>query len=310
MADHILFEDDIPEVIRGALAVGEAQAEPFPDDEIPRNSYIGGSEAYDACVGDRFGLYELKTGLRQPEDLSNVDPVIFGKLFESVVAAEYARRTEQRVRRSRKVILHPMYPFMGVHLDRVIEGTRGVLEVKTGGIARINEWGEEGSEDVPPKFFFQGQHAMACTDREFCEYPVLFGGQFFRIYRVGRDEKFIEAMIALESEFWRWVTTHQQPDPTTSTEANRRWPVSREGEIQADETAKNACQKLAEVKDELATFGKLKEELELVIKSALADKGDTLMHGTVRLATWKSQKGHHVDAYDTKPSRVLRLSIK
>ena len=68
---------------------------------------------------DRYTLWEEKTGLVAPEDISGVDAVYWGTVLESIVAQEYARRANVQVRLVPRIIRHPKYPFMGAHLDRI-----------------------------------------------------------------------------------------------------------------------------------------------------------------------------------------------
>jgi len=193
------------------------------------------------------------------------------------------------------------------HVDRIILNSAGGLEVKTTG-REGEEWGEEGTDEVPRHYFIQVQHYMAVTEREFFNIALLAGGQRFRLFHVERDESFISDMTALEVEFWQHVVTREPPYPETSEEANRRWPISREGEVQADPIVAEAVSKLAEAKAIEKRVKEDQEHLELIIKAALGDTGDTLMKGTVKLATWKTSKGYHVEAFDVKPTRKLLLA--
>jgi predicted phage-related endonuclease len=212
---------------------------------------------------------------------------------------------------------------MGAHLDRLIEGTRGFLEVKTTGMLG-EEWGEEGTDQVPAHYMIQVQHYMAVTGREWADIAVLGGGQHFRLYHVPADPAFIENLITLESLFWELVEIKQPPDPDSSDAANRRWPLSKAVEIQADPTVELAARSLREIKDRIKEAETTAEELELIIKKALGDAGDTLMAGKEKLASWKTQTARRFDtkAFATAEpevyesykrettSRVLRIHVK
>jgi predicted phage-related endonuclease len=198
---------------------------------------------------------------------------------------------------------------MGAHLDRIILGRNGIIEAKTTKAEKIAEWGEPGTDEVPPEYFIQGQHNMAVSGRDFCDYPVSFGGQKLLVYTVARDETFIENMIRLEYEnVWQYVERGELPPPVTSDEANRRWPTSKEGEVQAAEGDIINVQQLVMEKEKVKVLTAHCEGLELAIKKAIGDTGDTLMAGTKKLCTWKSSKGYRVEAYDVKPSRKLLLA--
>jgi putative phage-type endonuclease len=317
--------DDTPTIVKGQdLPVELAEEKPeTPDD---RRSYIGGSDAA-AAIGmsmwkDRYRLWEEKTGLVEPEDISTKDAVYWGTVLEAVVAQEYVRRTGNEVRRQPKLIRHPKYPWMGAHVDRVILNSKGILEVKTTG-RESEEWGEEGSDEVPQAYHIQVSHYMAVTEREYVEIALLAGGQRFKLYRVARDEAYIRQIVELEAEFWEWVRTQTPPPPETSDEANRRWPVSTASEVQADPETIKAVRALAFYKALEKRAKDRQGPLELSIKAALGDRGDTLMAGLQKLATWKTQPANRFDmdnfkkdfpelvhAYTTegKTNRVLRLT--
>jgi predicted phage-related endonuclease len=146
------------------------------------------------------------------------------------------------------------------------------------------------------------------TARPWFDVPVLFGGQRMPIYHVERDAKFIADLVEIEREFWRLVEAREPPEPMSSDEANRRWPTSREGEVQASPELAAIVQELRGIKERMANDKEEAEGAELMIKAAIGDAGDTLMAGKVKLATWKTAKAYHVDAFDVGPKRVLRLA--
>jgi putative phage-type endonuclease len=325
---ELVEDDEAPEIVKipdfGVVA-RDLEFGFVPTAMEDRRTYIGGSDAA-AAIGeskwkDRYTLWEEKTGLVQPEDISGKDAVYWGTVLESIVAQEYARRANVQVRRVPRIIRHPKYPFMGAHLDRIIINTKGGLEIKTTG-HEGEEWGEEGTDEVPRNYFIQVQHYMACTAREFFNIALLAGGQRFKLYHVERDEGFIGNLEALEAEFWNWVETRTPPPPETSDEANLRWPISVEGEVQASAEVIQSVAELARFKAVEKEAKEAQELMELTIKAALGDTGDTLMAGTRKLCTWKSQENKRVDLdllrteypdlvkqfTEVKTSRVLRLT--
>lgn len=324
---ELVPDDELPELVHVTVPETALAVMPGMSPE-ERRTYIGGSDAAKALNesrwGDSYSLAEEKLGVRPPDDLSTREDVYFGTILEAVVCQEYMRRTGRKVRRVPRLLRHPKYPWMGAHLDRIIINESGIIEAKTTKASKEVEWGEPGTDEVPREYFIQGQHNMAVKGALFCDYPVLFGGQRLLIYTVKRDEAFIEAMIRLEYDrVWQYVERGELPPPETAEEANRRWPLSHEGEVQADEKAKMAVIELAALKEEAKKVEAASSVRELLIKSAIGDNGDTLMAGTVKLATWKTQGNNRfeLDAFRAaypdlaakftptdKTSRVLRLS--
>ena len=323
---ELVPDDELPELVHVTVPETALAVMPGMSPE-ERRTYIGGSDAAKALNesrwGDSYSLAEEKLGVRPPDDLSTREDVYFGTILEAVVCQEYMRRTGRKVRRVPRLLRHSKYPWMGAHLDRIIINESGIIEAKTTKASKEVEWGEPGTDEVPREYFIQGQHNMAASDRLFCDYPVLFGGQRLLIYTVKRDEAFIEAMIRLEYDrVWQYVERGELPPPETAEEANRRWPLSHEGEVQAGQFEIDAINELVDLKERIKLAEEAAKTRELIIKSALGDKGDTLMAGERRLCTWRTQESKHVDLdlmrseqadlvkkfTEIKAIRVLRLS--
>ena len=184
---------------------------------------IGSSDAA-AAIGlssykCSLSLWLEKTGRQQPEDLSNKEAVVWGKVLEPVLAKMYAERTGRKVRRVNAVLQHPEHTFMLANLDRevVTENGTGVLEIKTAGFYSMQLW-EDG---VPVAYQCQVLHQLAVTGHAWADVAVLLGGQEFRIYRIERDDDKIADLIRREAQFWSWVTEDKQPDPDGSEDAAR-----------------------------------------------------------------------------------------
>jgi len=187
-----------------------------------RQQGIGSSDA-SAAIGicpfkSPLKLWMEKTNRATQPDLAENEAIYFGSLLEPLVAAEYAKRSGNKVRRVNAVLQHPQHAFMLANLDREIIGCPdgpGVLEVKTAGHFAAKHW-EDG---VPFYYETQVMHQLAVTNREWADVPVLIGGQEYRCYRIQRDEEIIREVIKLEAEFWSFVTNNVQPPADGSESA-------------------------------------------------------------------------------------------
>lgn len=176
---------------------------------------IGGSDAV-AIVGPYdyatpYTLWLEKTGRVEPEDISEKESVYWGTVLEDVVAKEFAKRhPEYKVKRLNGMLQSREHPFMQASLDRVItddQGRKGVLEIKTTGQRRAEDWADK----VPDYYLPQVTHYLAVTGFSFYAVAVLIGGQTYKEYICERDEEDIEYLIAQEQEFWGYVTLDQVP---------------------------------------------------------------------------------------------------
>jgi putative phage-type endonuclease len=155
----------------------------------------------------RFGgpmdVFMEKQGLTAP--LIETEAMEWGELLEEPVAQKYARTTGRRVRHAAAFIRHPAYPFLFANPDRwsLKRGTaKRVLECKTGGEFTGKDYGEPGSDQVPPDYLLQVMHYLNVTGAEVADIAVLIGGQKHRIYTVERDEALIEGMTDAAATFW------------------------------------------------------------------------------------------------------------
>jgi len=330
-----LYDDDeAPVVTQGpsivdqaATAVMEERAAETPVDD--RRGYLGGSDA--AVIAGLspwktgYQLWLEKTGREQPADLSDVERVYWGNVLEEIVAREYAKRTNLKVRRVNRLIKHPDYPYLGAHIDRDILNTDGMLEIKTTG--RRENWGEPGTDQIPDYYLAQVQHYMAVLGErvQWCDVAVLFSGQEMAIYHVERDDEFIDAMLKIERRFWEdHVLADVPPTPESSDEASQMWASTRPGTVQGNALALTAAEQLYEIKAQIKEYEGAKDRLELELKKQMEDIGDTLTVDGKKIATWKVQtarrfdskqfEADHPDLYNEykaeRESRVFRLSYK
>src|SRR5579883_315487 len=280
-----------------------------------RNTGIGSSDAA-SVVGlnpykTNFQLFEEKTGLREPEDLSDKEAVHWGTVLEEPIAQEFARRTGRRIRRINAVLRHPQYQFMIANLDREVTAENGgkpeILECKTAGFwaAKSEAWGVGGTDQIEERYLIQVMHQLAVTGRDVAHLAVLFSGQQFQMYRVERDDKLIAALIEKEREFWDQVEKRIAPTILDLADARRAFPISQQGEIEANASIFSAYLELRDAKRIEASAKAEIKRLQGLIAGYMGER-DTLVRAGNRLLTWKTveRKGFTV-APSTQ--RVFRL---
>lgn len=192
-----------------------------------RKRGIGSSDAA-AAVGlnpykSQLELWMEKTG--RDADLPKIDPeddstpVYWGTLLEHIVAAQYTRRTGNRIRRINAVLQHPTRPWMLANLDREVVGVPDVqiLECKTAGINGARLW----RDGVPEYVQLQVMHQLAVTGKQAADVAVLICGQELRIHRIERDERLIEQLVELERRFWLMVEEDRAPAADGSDSAHQ-----------------------------------------------------------------------------------------
>jgi putative phage-type endonuclease len=171
-----------------------------------RNKGLGGSDAA-AILGlngykTPYGVWLEKTGRVTPVDISDKEAVYWGTVLEDVVAHEFAKRhADMSVRRKNATLASKDRPWQLANVDRVIKDTRGrwgVLEIKTAGTFRADDW----AEGIPDYYLPQCIHYLAVTGFEFFAVACLIGGQHYVEYFYERDEEDVAYLNDQEAAFW------------------------------------------------------------------------------------------------------------
>ena len=272
-----------------------------------RRAGIGGSD-----IGAIMGLSKWKspvdvwldkTGRVEP-DLEMSEAAYFGVELESFVAAEYSKRSGNKVQRVNQIIKHPQHAWMLANIDRAVvadgsrarldkdgnlTGIKGLLECKTASAYLEREWSDESA---PLAYVAQCQWYMAITGAEWCDLAVLIGGQKYVCHRIERDESLIDAVIEAGRQFWfSNVIADIPPTPRTPEETLALFPTNSSDDLvlasddimHALEAYQLLKQKAKGVDDEMAA---VKAAIQSFIgpHSGLCD-----MQGSP-LATWKQSK--------------------
>jgi len=230
-----------------------------------------------------------KTGNAPPSDDSDdLGPTYWGKRLENLVIEEYRNRTGAAIGHQQALVRHPTHPFMLATLDAIaVHPTGGPrpLEAKTTRFSR--DWGDPESDEVPLHYVFQVQHQLAVTGFSVADIAVLIGGSDFRIYRVARDERIIEALVNVEKEFWQAVLDRRPPPLRREGDGAKVFPSHISGlRIEADRERYEAWSALVKTKAEIKSLTKQQEELTLKLQSFMGEAEALVFQGDT-LATWR-----------------------
>jgi putative phage-type endonuclease len=253
-----------------------------------RRSGIGGSDT--AAV---LGLSKWRTPLQvYYEKIGEADPIVetepmrWGKVLEPVLIQEYANKTGRVVNKPSGVIRLADHPHFIANLDGFTEDGR-VLEIKTARSA--DNWGDEGTDEVPTDYFLQVQHYMAVTGMQVTDIAVLIGGSDFRIYEVEADPELHQMMLKQGAEFWKRVQEATPPDPINKADIIQFTKVINKSKTATEEIIKTVAD-LKTVKASLKLLENEEEELKSTIQAFMAGC-DTLVDLEEKvIATWKSAK--------------------
>jgi putative phage-type endonuclease len=161
---------------------------------------IGGTD-----IGAILGLSPYKTPLELWSELVSGEPapkrdllhLRYGQHNESFIAREYERASQMFTVEHQPTLFHKEHGFMFGHIDRFIQDTpdtpavvdgvvtaKRLLECKTSSAFSKNDWGEPGTDQVPPLYLVQCAWYMAITECESADLAVMIGNSDFRIYTI------------------------------------------------------------------------------------------------------------------------------
>ena len=188
--------------------------------QCERASGIGGSDAPVLCGVSRwrtpFQLWVEKTRALAgefEEEEEESDLLLWGKLMEPQILKQFGKRTGRIITRSNELIRHPDIEWLIAHLDGLQKDKKlgqGVVEGKNVSRYVSDRWEEE----VPVEVQIQTQHYLAATDLPYATAVGLVGGHQLIWKDIERNQKFIDALLEKEYEFWMRVLSDNPPTAT------------------------------------------------------------------------------------------------
>ena len=266
-----------------------------------RRKGIGGSD-----VGAVLGYntyktaYEVwldKTGQTLPEN-SESEAAYWGTTLEELVAQEFMKRTDKKVRRTNKMFQHATYPFLIANVDRMVVGENAILECKTASEYLKDSWNEE---EVPASYLLQVQHYLNVLDKEYAYIAVLIGGNKFVWKRIERDQELIDMMTEKLVDFWNnYVLANKEPE-VDGSESTKQLLSMKYGADYLDE-AIVLEDSLNEKIKQLTNNKAIKKELEKAItktenelKLKLGKNRATFGLTSLYRVSWKGSKRKNID---------------
>lgn len=194
-----------------------------------RRNYIGGSEI--SCVvganpyKTNVQLWEEKTGLREPEDISDKPFVQYGTEAEEHLRALFALDFPKYevLYVENNSVLNDRYPWAAASLDGMLverdTGRKGILEIKTTNILQSIQK-EKWNHQIPGYYFCQVLFYLAVTEFEFVDLKAQlkydYEGEIFlntKHYHIERAEvePDIEYLMEKGAEFAQHVKNRTKP---------------------------------------------------------------------------------------------------
>lgn len=189
---------------------------------------IGGSEI-SAVIGcnpymDNVTLWEIKTGRRKADDISDKPYVQYGTRAEEHLRALFALDFPQYkvMYEENNSFVNYRYPFAQASLDGWLEDENerlGVLEIKTTEILRARQR-EKWKDQIPQNYYCQVCFYMAVMEADFAVLKAQLKTDFdgdvrleIRHYRIERSDvqEDIDYLMQKGAEFWEYVKNDVRP---------------------------------------------------------------------------------------------------
>lgn len=271
---------------------------------LARTKGIGGSDA-GIILGlnkyrTAFELWLEKTGQVEPIEISN-EAIYWGNEMENVVAKEFVKRTEKKVRRTNFMYSHPDYPFLKANVDRMVVGESAILECKTASAYLSKEW---EADEIPATYLVQVQHYLGVTGKEKGYIAVLVGGNKFIWKEIERDEELIQMIFEAEKHFWEYNVQQGNPPELDGSSAAEQYlkekydKAEKDKEIILPTDYKSLLEQYEKIKSDEKLVKTAKTEIENKIKAELKDAEIGIVDSFI--VSWKNQVQNRVDTKTLK----------
>jgi predicted phage-related endonuclease len=175
---------------------------------INRRHFIGGSDVRIIMGGDEaalLGLWRVKRGETEPEDLSGDLVVQLGLVTEHLNRHWYERNTGHAITDIQRRIVHPVIKWMAATLDGTIATTGAVFEAKF-----MLPW-SFSEETAAEKHMAQLQHNMWVTNSTAAVLSIITGGGKWIEINICADSLYQHLLLTAEKKFWRCVESGEPP---------------------------------------------------------------------------------------------------
>jgi putative phage-type endonuclease len=279
-----------------------------------RRRGIGGTDAA-AILGlskwnTPLGVWLDKRGEAPPDH--DDEPRWWGRMLEPLIARRYTERTGVELVKPPGMAQHPEHEFILGNFDYLPlepSAKRGV-DCKT---ARYgDDWGEDGTDEVPPAYLVQCQHYMAITGYPRWDVAALIAGSDFRVYPIEGDREFQAELVAIEAEWWERCIVRGERPPMDGSDATSRWLKFRFPEVRlpielAGIEVNALADRLAHARVKRGLAAAEAGTFENAMKESIGERAG--LEGEGWRATWKWTRGRKATDWEAV-ARDLARSIE
>ena len=237
-----------------------------------RKSGFGSSDVPTLVDGDERAWNELMLRkLNVLPEVESTETMELGKAFEPTIRKLASKRIGEEIIRVNQILRHPDQPITLASLDGVRKRGRKPVELKKWGW-RTDDFGREGSDQVPMRMYHQVQQQLAVTGHDEADLFVLFAAVELAHFRIGRDQVEIDGILSLEAGAWQYIERGEVP-PWPGPAPER--PQLKADEIEPDEELISLVQAHDIYKAEYEAAEADLERVKRQLRDRLAEAGGT-----------------------------------
>jgi hypothetical protein len=200
-----------------------------PEQKAARRKFIGGSDALAIVTGEWTRLWEIKTGRREDDDLSDILPVMMGHATEPFNRFWYTKQTGREITHDGTTRMHPTLPYLGCTLD-------GLTTTSGGEPAswQAKHVGKSGDQMIL-RYTAQCTHEALCCGVDWWVMSTFVGNSKWELVEQEVDPFWAQDYLAKCEDFWSWVENDSPPpasDPLPVPRPRALRIVRLEGEPQ------------------------------------------------------------------------------
>jgi predicted phage-related endonuclease len=232
----------------------------------------------------------------------------WGLRLQEPILAGYAEQTGNRVTPADPytVFTTDRYPFLGATLDATRNDDACPVEVKNVGF-KSAEWGDDGTDQIPERFYVQIMVQMMVTGAREADLAVLFGGRKLSVYTVEFDEEVAAGLYDAARTFWEKHVVADVPPDVDSSQAWSSYlaarPQTNNVIVPADAGLSVYASRLSRARRLMAKLKDVEAEAKNIIVKAIGENAGIAREGEWQ-ATYRQAKSTVEVDWETVAQRL------
>lgn len=220
-----------------------------------------------------------------------------GLALEPVIAAEYERQTQTKLRRFHGMVIHPQIEWAAASPDWRRQGARYLVEGK---YSTARRWdGRTPPDDVEA----QVRWALGCSGYPVADVAHLDGRELFISDPIEHDQSVFEDLVTVAADFRKRLTT-DGPFTEDAASLKSKYPTDDGTELIADAEIEEAIIELLRLRAQKADIEMACELIEVAVKAKMATA--TRLTGAGWSVTWKRTKDAQIIDWKSIADGLLR----